>query len=144
MSTINIPTIDENEYFVNIVQVPSYYISNYKRIYNLKTNQFVNCVHCIMNGTRTKLCANTLYNKYFNQPDELSLIAIIRYGKHKIKDLYYDRINNKFFKFNNGIYVEKEPINQSRNRTDKIIHTVDVNSKPFTIGLKKFKKHYIK
>ena len=42
MSAINIPTIDENEYFVNIEESPRYYISNYKRIYNLDTNQFIN------------------------------------------------------------------------------------------------------
>ena len=78
-----------------------------------------------MNGTRTKLCANTLYNKYFNQPDELNLIAIIRYGKYKIKDLYYDRINDKFFKMNNGIYIEKEVLNKSRNRTDKKLKVED-------------------
>ena len=141
--TTNIPTIDENEHFIAITEKPGYYISNYKRIYNLNANHFVKEVDCVMNGFRTHLTNNILYNKYFNQPDEINLIAIIRYDKHKFENLYYDRTNDKFYKLNDDVYIEKEVKSRENNRTDKIINAIDVNSKSVKIGIKKLKKHYL-
>ena len=140
MSTI--PTIDSNEHFVSIEEEPGYYISNYKRIYSIKTNKFMTIYQnsCFKNSYSQKICIKPLYNKYFNQPNEENLIAIIRYGNHKFQNLYYDRTTDKFYKLKDGTYIEIEQRTHSKARTDKVIYVYDNNGKNISLAIKKFKK----
>ena len=75
-----------------------------------------------------------LYNKYFNQPDETNLIAIIRHNDHKIKHLYYDIVNDKFFCFKKGIYIEIEQHKRSKDYKAKIIYFKDIDGKKTSIS----------
>ena len=81
-----------------------------------------------------------LYNKYFNQPDETNLIAIIRHNDHKIKHLYYDIVNDKFFCFKKGIYIEIEQHKRSKDYKAKIIYVKEIDGKKTSIGPRIIKK----
>ena len=50
--------------------------------------------NCFQNSKHLKNCVKPLYEKNFNQPDELNLIAIIKYNNHKLRNFYYDRLVN--------------------------------------------------
>ena len=80
----SIPKISEDEYFKAIEEQPGYYISNYKRIYSMKTMKFIKVDKTrFKNGKHEKIRIKPLFNKYFNQPNEDDLIAIIRYNEYK-------------------------------------------------------------
>ena len=137
-----IPKISDDEEFKAIDEQPGYYISNYKRIYSMKTKQ----IRTIYDGTRfkndkgEKIPIKPLFNKYFNQPDEMNLIAIIKYGNHKFKDIYYDKLNGKFFIFKKGIYIEIEQHKRHNDYKAKIIYVKDIDGKKTSIGPRIIKK----
>ena len=138
-----IPKISDDEEFKAIDEQPGYYISNYKRIYSMKTKQIIKIDGTrFRNGKHEKIPIKPLFNRYFNQPDEMNLIAIIKYGKHKFKDIYYDKLNGKFFIFKKGIYIELIQHNHS-NRKAKIIYVKDIEGKKTSISPQIIKKRFI-
>ena len=137
----SIPKIANDEVFFPIENQTDYYLSNYKRVYSMKTKHFMTIYHnsCFLNNKRQKICINTLYDKYFNQPNEEDLIAIIRYNNHKFKDIYYDRMNDKFFIFKNNMYNEIKPHKRNDSKT-YAIYIKDINGVFSNLSLNKFKK----
>ena len=140
-----IPDVQEGERFVAIEEEPGYFISNFKRIYSSKTKQFLKLeVQPSLRFTNSKhkhIYVNPLFNKYFNQPDELDLIAIVRYGNHRLQNYYFDRQNDKFYHLDDDIYSEIEPHQHSANNKSKVIYVSDIQGKHLKIVIKKFKKY---
>ena len=139
-----IPKISDDEIFKAIDEQPGYYISNLKRIYSTKSNKFMTIDNTrFKNNKGKKVALRPLWNKYFNQPDEMNLIAIIRYGTHKFKHLYYDKLNNKFYKYKNDIYIEIEQHDKSKDRKQKTLHIVDEDGVKTQISPQVIKRNYV-
>ena len=132
-----IPKIADDEQFKAIVEYPDYYISNYKRIYSMKSNAFIKDYITCRN--HKKICIRPLYNKYFNQPKEDNLIALIKYGNHKFRDLYFDIIYDKFYYFKDGIYNEIEQHKRTNNKA-KFVNVNDNEGIKTKISTSKIKK----
>ena len=139
-----IPKLNENEIFKQIEEQPGYYLSNLKRVYNIKTKHFMKIYanSCFENQQHKKICINYLFEKYFNQPDELSLIAIINYQNRKFRDYYYDKSANKFYHFKNGIYYEMEQHDIKKCKT-KQVYLYDITGTRYSLHINKFKKQYL-
>jgi len=135
-----IPKIANDEIFKAIDEQPGYYISNYKRIYSMKTNKIIYIEESrrFKNGKAEKVYIKPLYIKYFNQPNEDDLIAIIKYNDYKFKDLYYDRLKNKFYKFINHLYIEIEQHKRSNSKT-YFINVEDVDGNRTKLSTNKIK-----
>ena len=108
----SIPDLQEGERFEAIEGCPGYFLSNHKRVYSSKSNKFLRlknnntCFTC--SAFKKSVGIHLLWNKYFNQPDEMNLIAIIRYNDYYFRHYYFDRSTDKLFHYVNGIYVEVE------------------------------------
>ena len=85
-----------------------------------------------------------VYYKYFNQPNEDELIAIIKYNEHKIKHLCHDIVNDKFYHFINDFYIEIEQHKRSKDYKAKIIYVTDIDGKKTSISPRiiKMRSHY--
>jgi len=101
--------VEEGEDFKAIAEAPGFFISNHKRVYNSKTKRILkaNPKFGTPQGT---FVTNTLVNKYFNQPDELNLIAILKHFGHRFRDYYFDRSDEKFYRYYRGAYHELKPL----------------------------------
>ena len=139
-----IPKISDDEEFKDIDEQPGYYISNYKRIYSMKTKQIIKIDKTrFRNSEKQHIPIKPLFNKYFNQPNEGELIAIIKYGNHKFKDIYYDTLSNKFYHFKNGNYIEIEQHERHKEYKAKIIYVKDIDGKKTSISPQIIKKRFI-
>jgi len=133
--------VEEGEHFEIIEEFPGYFISNHKRVYNAKTKHFLKLTDNYYFHVRPygKVYIRPLWNKYFNQPDEMNLIAIINHGSHYFRDYYFDRENEKYFHFVDGTYQEIIPHKHTKNKNSMIVNIIDMNGKHVKLPLRKFK-----
>ena len=135
--------MNENEIFKVIENNEGYYLSNFKRVYSTKSKQFLKLYDnntWFRGSNRHKVIIKSLFEKYFNQPDELNLIAIIKYGNYKFQNYYYDILDDKFYCFKNGIYNEIKQHNDKRRKNSINIRFNDINGRIIKLSKKKFKK----